>query len=126
MPEKWGATIYDKGFFSTEGIPPIIADERVSFVKGWFQQTLPLFLKDFSSTKQIIIHCDADLYSSTLYVLCKLDPIIKTGTIVIFDEFSSIMDEFRALDDFSQGFNRSYEVIGAAGKFYEHVALRFV
>jgi hypothetical protein len=127
LPEHWIKPIgsMKRNAFSTEGKMPVINDNRVSFVKGWFQNTLPIFLDRFSPDKQIIIHCDADIYSSTMYVLCKMDSSIKQGTIIIFDEFSNMLHEFRAFDDYTSSFGRQYEVLGAAGHFYQQVAIRF-
>ena len=94
-------------------------------MKGWFQHTLPTFLKQFFTDKQLIIHLDADLYPSTLFVLCNLDPFINPGTVVIFDDFSSMLHDFRALEDYHRSFLREYEVLGAAGRlYYENVAIR--
>jgi len=129
LPEDWATTggVIKRGTFSTDGKLKIIEDIRVNFVKGWFQDTLPLFLEQFSSDKQIIIHCDADIYPSTMYVLCKMDNNIKPGTIVVFDDFSSMLHDFRALEDYTSSFLRKYEVLGAASRFYyEHVAIRFI
>jgi O-methyltransferase len=128
LPEDWmgGGSVTKRGTFSTDNALPVFDDQRVKLVKGWFQDTLPLFLNKFSSDKQIIIHCDADLYSSTMYVLCKMDAHIKQGTIVIFDEFSSMLHEFRALEDYTVSFRRQYEVLGACGlSYYDKVAIRF-
>ena len=36
--------MHDAGAFSNRGVPPAIADDRVSFVKGWFQNTVPGYL----------------------------------------------------------------------------------
>jgi len=95
-------------------------------VKGWFQDTLPFFLSHFSTKKQLVIHCDADVYTSTLFVLCKLDTLMKADTIVMFDDFSSMLHDFRALSDYTRSFRRHYEVLGASGRdYYEHVAVRF-
>lgn len=127
LPEKWVniGSILDKGYFSTDGIIPETNDERVSFIKGWFNNTLPVFLNNFSSNDQLIIHCDADLYHSTLFVLCSLDYHIKPGVIIIFDDFSSILHDFRALADYSRSFQRKYEVLGASGRYYyEQVAIK--
>jgi O-methyltransferase len=128
LPEAWinlGGT-FEQGSFSTGGALPPMTDSRMSFVKGWFQDTLPLFLNRFSTDQQIVIHCDADLYSSTMFVLCKLDALVKPGVIVIFDDFSSMLHDYRALDDYTHSFCRTYEVLGAAGRFYyENVAIRF-
>ena len=86
---------------------PEIDDPRVVFVKGWFDDTLPKFVKDFdrahdsaghigkvpllnreSLSKQVrpplVIHLDADLYSSTILALIYLNPFIVRGTVLIF------------------------------------------
>ena len=39
---------------------------------------------------------DADLYSSTLYVLTMLAPYLKAGDIVMFDEFTVPRHEYLA------------------------------
>jgi len=115
----------NRGDYSTQGKLPVTIDERVRFVKGWFQDTLPTFLKDFSVNKQLIIHCDADLYTSTLFTLCSLHPFINPGTIIIFDEFSNMLHEFRALEDYATSFWREYEILGASVRYYYgQVAIR--
>ena len=47
--------------------------KRISFVKGWFQNTLPGFLNGFSPRSRLIVHNDSDLYSSTLFTLANLN-----------------------------------------------------
>lgn len=127
LPEAW-ATVgrtFAPGSFSTGGQPPAFTDHRVRFVKGWFQETLPSFLTQFTTNKQIVVHCDADLYASTLFVLCQIDALLKPGAIVIFDDFSSMLHDFRAWEDYTRSFGRQYEVLGAAGRiYYEHVTMR--
>ncbi|HXY30852.1 MAG TPA: TylF/MycF/NovP-related O-methyltransferase [Gemmatimonadaceae bacterium] len=127
LPEAWvnvGKT-FPPGAFSTRGSSPVLGDQRVRFVKGWFRQTLPPFLSHFSTEKPLVVHCDADLYSSTLFVLCKLDAVMKPGTVVMFDDFTSMLHDFRAWEDYTRAFGREYEVLGAAGHmYYEHVAMR--
>lgn len=128
LPETWlsGGGSFVPGTFSTEGKFPAIDDLRVRFAKGWFHETLPPFLDRFSTNKQIVVHCDADLYTSTMFVLCKLDPILRPGSIIMFDDFSAMLHDFRALEDYSRSFRRSYEVLGAASHdyYYNHVAIR--
>jgi O-methyltransferase len=129
LPEAWVnvSTTLTKGSFSTNGQVPIINDIRVKIMKGWFNDTLPKFLAKFSTDKKMIIHLDADIYPSTMYTLCNLDSYILPGTIIIFDDFSSMLHDFRALEDYTCSYNRKYEVIGAAGQsFYKHVAIRFI
>ncbi len=122
LPDKWEVftTTLDKNTFSMNGNPPKIDDERITFVKGLFQETLSDFLKNFENTGRLIIHNDADLYSSTLYVLCQCNDIIKPGTIVIFDEFTSVLHEFRAWEDYCTSFMRDYVVIGATKSDHDY------
>jgi len=127
LPEAWvtvGRT-FPRGTFDLQGQLPAVHDSRGRLIKGWFQQTLPTFMQQFESRKPLVIHCDADLYASTLFVLCTLHEHIVPGTIVIMDDFSSMQHDFRALEDYTKSFGREYQVLGAAGPiYYEHVALR--
>ena len=115
LPEDWvefSRTVKSKTF-STDGSVPNIDDDRVSFVKGLFQETLPGFIESFSADNQLVIHNDSDLYSATLYVLTYMDRFLAPGTVIIFDEFYSVLDEFRALQDYSSAYLKNYEVIAA-------------
>jgi O-methyltransferase len=121
LPEDWGET--PRGTFDTSGVVPAICDSRVSFVKGYFQDTLPAFLNEFVCRSRLLIHCDADLFTSTLYVLCVLNRVMVPGTILVFDEFSSVTHEFRALRDYSQSFLRDYRLLASCSPFFGQVAL---
>lgn len=93
LPEDW--TLEDrKGTFSTGGQVPAIADPRVSFVQGWFDATLPGFA--VPPHERLVLHLDADLYSSTRTVLSALREHIRPGTYLLFDEFSDRNHELRA------------------------------
>lgn len=129
LPESWIniSTVKPKSSFSTDGNPPNFSDDRVKVIKGWFHNTLSEYLRDFPVHNQLIIHCDADIYASTLYVLCRLDTIIVQDTIIIFDDFTSVLHDFRAMDDYSSAFNRQYIVLGAAGpNKCEQVAIQII
>ena len=69
------------------------------------------------------MHLDADLYSSTLYVLATLASVLYPGDLLLFDEFCSTLHEFRALDDFVRAFYFEYELIDASNNF-EQVFLK--
>lgn len=126
LPEDWVMFrgTMNTGSFNTGGTAPYIKDNRVSFVKGLFQDTLPAFLKTNTFAQQLIIHNDSDLYSSTLFTLTRCNDILVRGSIVIFDEFSSILNEFRALEDYCSSYMRDYEVIGATKNYYNQIAIR--
>jgi O-methyltransferase len=125
LPEPWHGILATKppGSFSANGKVPVLADERVAFITGLFQDVLPQFVATFIPRGALVVHIDCDVYSSTLYSLCTLDPLLRRGSIVIFDEFCSAAHEFRAFIDYSTSYRRSYELLAYAGE-YEQVALR--
>jgi hypothetical protein len=86
LPEAWGTM--SAGHFSTGGQIPNIPDPRVEFIKGWFQDTTRTFLPALKhDPKEVtLVHFDADLYSSTLFLLSALWWHIP--------EYFFIMDEF--------------------------------
>lgn len=86
LPESWNT--FPAGKFSTEGRLPNIADSRVQFVPGWFQNTVPGFLASMyrEPPKVTLVHFDADLYSSTMFLL--------TAFWWHLGEYYFIMDEF--------------------------------
>lgn len=116
LPEGW----HDEtpcGAFSAEGKAPDITDSRCKFECGLFQHTLPKFLSQYSRANRIVVHLDADLYSSTLFVLTSLARILRAGDLIFFDEFSSPTDEFRAFDDFLKAFHLEHKVFDAVNNF---------
>jgi hypothetical protein len=127
LPEDWQLfdTIFRRGTFQTGGKPPDIHDPRVNFIKGLFQETLPGFLETFTPKNRLVINCDADLYTSTLYVLVSLNHLLVPGQIVILDDFSTVY-EFRAFRDFTQSFRRKYKLLASSGRFYKRAAMEFV
>jgi len=117
LPEDWGS--FKKGDMDNNNEIPQMNDPRCSFYQGLFQQTLPLFLKTYSSGARKIIHMDADLYTSTLFVLTTISPILKKGDIIIFDEFNVPMHEFKAFSEWISSYYIKYEVIGAVNNYYQ-------
>ena len=131
LPESWDNFTggLKKGTFDTKGQVPNINDERVSFHKGLFQDTLPGFLEDYNSNNLIVVNIDADLYSSTLFVLTQMHPVLKKGSIIIFDEFSSVLHEFRAFEDYCSAYSVKFEVIASSKtskSYYAHVAIKIL
>ena len=116
LPEDFGA--YKKGTFNSNNEVPDIRDSRVKFYQGLFQQTLPGFLKTMEPGARNVIMLDADLYSSTLYVLASLAPFLKKNDIIFFDEFAVPTHEFKAFVDFTQAYYVNLALIGAANNYY--------
>lgn len=116
LPEDWN--VFKAGDMSMGGKFPEITDARGTFIKGLFQDTLPGFLKTFQNDRRKIIHLDADLYTSTLYVLTMLHPFLNKGDILFFDEFAVPQHEFLAFKNYSDAYRLSYEVIGSMNNYF--------
>ncbi len=105
LPEDWRDG-FPKGTFAMSGFP--IVHGAIIFI-GWFQDTLNKF-KDEYNQKISFIHLDADLYSSTKYVLNGLNERIEPGCILLFDEFMNYEGfeehEYRAFNEWCSEFSR--------------------
>lgn len=110
LPADWDAR-RPKGTFDVGRRVPVVDDERVSFHCGWFEETLPLFV--LPAHERIVLNMDADLYSSTKFVLDTLRPQISRGTIIIFDEFCNREHELRAFSDFLTETSMEFRVVAA-------------
>jgi hypothetical protein len=115
LPEDWSS--FKKGEMTTENKIPQIDDNRCTFYPGLFQQTLNKYLQGHQFGKRTIIHIDADLYSSTLFVLTSISPFLKKGDIVFFDEFNVVLHEFKAFTEWGNSFYIDYEVLGAVNDY---------
>lgn len=96
LPEEGGP--WHQGQFDMRGRMPAINDARVKFFKGWFDQTLPTY--SVCPHEVLVVNLDADLYSSTIYVLRWLRPHLKPGTLLYFDDMSIVDHVPRAFDEF--------------------------
>jgi len=117
LPEDFG--VMKKQHYNTAGQTPKIQDNRVTFIKGLFQESLPGFLIDYKPHRKKVIHMDADLYSSTLFVLTRLIPFLEKDDIIIFDEFGVPTHEFRAFNDIVSSYNLKYEFLGAINNYLQ-------
>jgi hypothetical protein len=133
LPEYW-RNGYDKGAFNMSGNLPEV-NSNVKLIKGWFNETLVDFIKTHDK-KISFMHLDADLYSSTKYILDTLKTYIDTDCIIIFDElvnydgFDGNTGELKAFYEFITENKVDYEWIGMNGTptgmigyFHENVAL---
>ena len=119
LPENWG--FFAKGDMSFT--IPEFNDGRSKFYKGLFQDTLLEFLKneyiEIEKDKRKIIHLDADLFSSTLFVLTSLYPYFNAGDIIFFDEFNVPKHEFLAFKIFCESYYVKFETLGAVNNYYQ-------
>jgi len=117
LPERYGT--YAEGTFSQGGKFPDIPDARLRFVKGLFQDSLPGTLPDLDFSRQTLVHIDGDLYTSALYPLAMLFPKLKTGDLLLFDEFGVPLHEYRAFEDFTRSFRLQLEPVGAINNYLQ-------
>ena len=111
LPEDWHGE-KGKGYFDVSGRLPPIEDPRVTFVKGWFEDTLPSFIRDFSVKNLLVVHIDCDLYGGAMLALVHLAPFLTKGTILIFDEFFDRENEFKAFMDWQRIYRKNIRVVG--------------
>jgi O-methyltransferase len=116
LPEDFGSL--KKGTFNNNEAFPQVDDQRVSFYKGLFQETLPAFNAGFTNHQRNVLMMDADLYSATFYVLSSFAQFLKKGDIIFFDQFAVPTHEFRAFSEFVESYYVNLELIGAANNYY--------
>ena len=104
LPESWAGN--PVGFFTTRGVFPELKDSRVQFIKGYFNETWDKLLSEISERTNLLVHFDAELYSSTLFALTKIDTL-RQEYYAIFDEFTG--DEVRALSDYLVSYGAKVE-----------------
>jgi hypothetical protein len=112
LPEDWTGTPEKKGSMSTNGVIPNIPG--VTFYKGWFTETIPVYKQNAATIA--LLHVDCDLYSSTIDVLYGLRDYIAAGTVIVFDEWyynhkntpENSLHEQKAFLEWAKEFNISY------------------
>ena len=117
LPEDWGT--FSKGDMAA-GVPEV-NDARAEFVAGLFQDSMQPFLATYSlkTSRRKVIHLDADLFSSTLFVLTSLAPYLKKGDVLLFDEFNVPNHEFFAFKIFTESFYVKTRVVGAVNNYLQ-------
>lgn len=108
LPEDWYEG-YRKGHFARADLPDVPAN--VTLIKGWFQDTLPEFLKDHPGPVSYV-NMDCDLYSSASFVLDCLADRLVPGTVIQFDEYFNYpgwrQHEFKAFQELVAKRNLTY------------------
>jgi len=125
LREDWVGTSTSKGTFNLDGILPKV-NTNVTLVKGWFDDSLPKFLKN-NSDNFSFIHFDSDTYESTTLLLDLIGDRIVKGTIIIFDEYLGITNwengEYRAWKQFTENKKIKYEYLGFSN---QQTAIRII
>ena len=115
LPERFGHYKTGEMNFPLETLN--ITDDRAKLNKGLFQDTLIPFLESYKSGNRKLIHMDADIFSSTLFVLSQLHRFLNDGDIIMFDEFAVPTHEFMAFYIYTKTFYTKYVVIAAANNY---------
>lgn len=82
LPEDWREG-FPAGSFAER---PRGLSNNVEYVEGLFADTLPKFPWDQVAPIRLV-HCDADLYSSTSTALGHISAYLEPGAVLVFDEF---------------------------------------
>lgn len=106
LKEDMKGADHAKGDFDLKGKLPFF-NPNVVPIKGWVQDTLPIFLKE-KNPKINFIHMDLDTYESTLFTLKSVKPFLNKNCFITFDDFYNFAGwehgEFKA---FSEIFNEN-------------------
>ncbi len=111
LPEAWDAR-RPRGTFSCDGVLPTFDDARIVLHKGLFDDSLPGF--SLPEHERLVLNLDADLYSSTIFVLRTLTNAIRPGTLIIFDEFCDRLHEMRAFSEFLETTQMRFQFLAGA------------
>lgn len=125
LPETWRTGFEETSFNMNGNLPSV--NENVRLVKGWFNETLPAFVKEHPEPCAFI-HVDCDLYSSTKIIFHELKDQIVSGTNIAFDEYFNYPGwqegEYKAFMEFIAWSGLKFEYI--ARTEHEQVAVRII
>ena len=103
------------GSFDLGGVPPQVSS-NVELVKGWFDRSLPEFLRQHDGRKFAFVHIDSDTYESAKTILDLAGERFAIGTIIVFDEYLNYrgwrIGEFKAWQEFCAATGTKYEYLG--------------
>ena len=112
LPEDWRYDLRKGGFNLNDNLPKV--NKNVRLIKGWFNETLPEFVKAHPEPCAFI-HVDCDLYSSTKTIFDNLKNQIVSGTVIAFDEYFNYPGwqegEYKAFMEFVAENNLEFEYI---------------
>ncbi|HUW79431.1 MAG TPA: class I SAM-dependent methyltransferase [Acidocella sp.] len=124
LPGDWSGTKEGAGAFSLRGKLPKMPQNAVLHV-GWFDKTLPEFL-EAESADCALVHVDCDIYVSTAIIFEQLRGRIKSGTVIVFDEYFNYpgwrAHEYKAFQEFIAATGLSYRYLGFSAE-KGHVAV---
>ena len=115
LQEDWKGGWFGQNHFSLNGVSPEV-NKNVKLIKGWFKETLPIFLKK-NNDNISFIHIDCDTYESTfdVFKFIKKEKLQK-GCILLFDEYLGYINwennEFKAWQEYVKINKINYKYLG--------------
>ena len=111
LPEDWREG-FRSGAFAGK-VPAV--EPNVKLHVGLFSETLPEFVAALHEDVAFL-HIDCDLYSSTRDIFANLGGRIKSGTVIVFDEYMNYpgwkYHEWKAFREFILSSKHNYKYIG--------------
>ncbi|HEX3984969.1 MAG TPA: hypothetical protein VHX13_00055 [Acidobacteriaceae bacterium] len=123
LPDRFGKL--DAGYFDLGGKMPTVEDPRATLIPGWFKDTWDELANRIAGRENLLVHYDADIYSSTLFALSRME-LLRQPYIALFDEFTG--PETRAVYSYKQAFGAQVEMMGkvVVNGYAEQVLCRIV
>ena len=125
LPEDWRDGFF-KGAFKADSPPKVRRNVRL--IRGRFEDTLGPFLQEHPQSAAFM-HIDCDLYASAKTVLETFRPSIRSGTIIVFDEYFNYPGwqhgEFKAFAEYIERSDHSFNYIGYC-RYHQQVAIKII
>ena len=125
LPEDWTHVL--KGDFGDISGKLPDMPSNVKLYKGWFDDTLPVWLESHRDLPISLLRVDCDIYSSTKTIFEVLEPLITANTWIVFDELMGYRGwkehEYKAFMEFIDRTGFDYEYV-AYGLTYAIVQLQ--
>jgi len=106
---------FPRRLFDQQGTKPQLSDS-ICLIDGFIEETLPKFLREHTGSRVALVHIDTDTYTPARVALELLKPLLRRGSIIIFDELCGYPNwrshEFKALQEMLP--ESSYDFIGFA------------
>jgi O-methyltransferase len=95
--------------------------EKIKFIKGWFDVTVPVAKKEIQEIA--ILRIDGDWYESTKCCLANLYDKVVEGGYILVDDYQSCYGCRQAVDEFikNRNFNPDIKLDGRGGCYFEKV-----
>jgi hypothetical protein len=113
LAEDWKGWAAPRGTFNMGGRPPTLPN-NVTLIKGWFDQTLPPFLREHGAPFSFV-HIDSDTYEAAASIFAAAAERFRPGTVVVFDQYFGYrgwrLGEWKAWHEFTSAHGLAYKYL---------------